>query len=442
MNTFIRAMTIGFFCLTCHSANWNQFRGPGGSGINASHPAPTEWSVPENKNVLWKTQIRGLSHASPIIWGDRIYLITAVSASKAELKVGLYGDIQPANDREEQQWRLIALDRNTGKIIWDELGRISIPRSQRHTKASHANSTPVTDGENIVAIFGSEGLYCYNNVGILLWKKSLGPMDAGFFNIPAAQWGFGSSPIIHDGKVIVQCDVQTNSFITAIDLKTGEEVWKTPRREVPTWSTPTIATTGAQKIILANGWHQIAAYDFKSGAQIWTLDGGGDIPVPTPIVSGQLAYFTSAHGSFRPMRAIRLDSKGDISPASVGDTNSAIVWVHARAGNYMQTPIVLGDNLYACNDNGILTCFDAKSGKIHFSERLTRGNEGFTASPVSDTRHIYFPSENGNVFVVHANGHFNITATNKLGETCMATPALADGVLYFRTRDHLIAIGK
>lgn len=267
-------------------------------------------------------------------------------------------------------------------------------------------------------------------------------MDAGFFRVKSAQWGFASSPIIHDGKAIVQCDVQTNSFIAAFDLKDGREIWKTARTDVPTWSAPTVAESGGRKILLANGWHHIGGYDFATGKEIWKLDGGGDIPVPTPIVAGELVYFTSAHGSSRPMRAIRLDAKGDITPAEVGGTNASIVWAHARSGNYMQTPIAVGEFVFGCADNGVLTCFEAKSGEIRFSERLAPGNEGFTASPVSDGRNLFFSSENGNVFVVPAKAEFSITATNKLVETCMATPALVDGVLLFRTREHLLAIGN
>jgi outer membrane protein assembly factor BamB len=438
---FVLGLLVCRLSLSSSAANWPQFRGPNASGVDSSRPAVTEWNVAKGKNVLWKTPIPGLAHASPIVWGDRAFVVTAVSPSKAELKVGLYGDIAPANDQEEHQWRLLAINRDSGKTVWDKLGHKSIPRVKRHTKASHANSTPATDGQRIVAIFGSEGLFCFDTKGELVWKKDLGPMDSGFFRSPSAQWGFASSPIIHEGKVLVQCDVQTNSFLAAFELTNGKELWRTTRKDVPTWSTPNVAEVGGQKIVLANGWHQIAGYEFKTGAEIWTLDGGGDIPVPTPIFADGLAYFTSAHGSSRPMRAIRVDAKGDITPPSVGETNAAIVWAHARSGNYMQTPILVGDYLYGCQDNGVLTCFEAKTGKIHFSERLAPGNEGFSASPVSDGQRLYFASENGNVFVVPATNQFSISTTNKLGEICMASPALVNGALYFRTRDHLIAIG-
>jgi outer membrane protein assembly factor BamB len=424
------------------AADWPQFRGPQACGVESSAPAPLRWDVEKNENIRWRTTIPGLAHASPIVWGDRIYVATAVQPGKADLKVGLYGDIEPVGDEGPQQWRLLALDKATGKVIWDKLAHEAPPRLKRHPKATHCNSTPATDGRCLVAIFGSEGLSCFDLQGKPLWKKDLGPMDSGYYRVPSAQWGFSSSPVIHDGKVVVLCDVQTNSFIAAFELLNGTELWRTPRKDVPTWSTPTVVKAGGQTQILVNGWHHTGAYDFGTGKEIWKLDGGGDIPVPTPIVADNLAYFTSGHGQFRPMRAIRLEASGNITPADPGATNSAISWAHARQGNYMQTPIVVGENLFACFDIGLLSCFDAKTGAIRYSERLGSGSEGFTSSPVSDGRYLFVASETGNVFVVPADGKFSVVATNKLTETCMATPALSSGTLYYRTREQLIAIGQ
>jgi outer membrane protein assembly factor BamB len=424
------------------AANWPQFRGPQACGVDTNSPAPTRWNVDRGENIRWTAPIPGLAHASPIIWKDRIYIATAVRPGKADLKVGLYGDIASANDQEPHQWRLLALDKDTGKIVWDKPGHEAVPRVKRHPKSSHCSSTPATDGRRIVAIFGSEGLFCFDMAGQLVWHKDLGPMDSGYFQVPSAQWGFASSPVVHDGKVVVLCDVQTNSFLGVFDLADGRELWRTPRTDVPTWGTPTVVQAGGQTQILINGWHHIGAYDFENGKEIWTLNGGGDIPVPTPVVAHGLAYFTSAHGQFRPMRALRLEARGDITPPDVGATNTAIAWAHARQGNYMQTPIVVGNQIYGCLDNGVLTCFDSDTGAIAYSERLGSGSEGFTASPVSDGHHLFFASEVGNVFVVPAGTKFSVVATNKLNETCMASPAISDGTLFFRTRERLIAIGR
>ena len=424
------------------AGDWPQFRGSQAGGVDASATAPTQWDVEKGENIRWKTTIPGLAHSSPILWGDRVYVTTAVRPGKADLKVGLYGDIASANDQEPHQWRLLALDKASGKIIWDKLGHEAVPRVKRHPKSSHCSSTPATDGRRIVAIFGSEGLFCFDLEGQLVWKKDLGPMDSGYFQVPSAQWGFASSPVIHDGKVAVLCDVQTNSFVAVFDLTDGNQLWRTPRKDVPTWGTPTVVKVGEQTQILVNGWHHMGAYDFATGKEIWKLDGGGDIPVPTPVVAGGMAYFTSAHGRSRPMRAIRLDARGDVTPPEVYATNAAIAWVQARQGNYMQTPVVVGNHVYGCLDNGVLTCFDAKTGAISYSERLGSGSEGFTASPVSDGRQLYFASEGGNVYVVPADGKFSVIATNRLNETCMASPAISEGTLFFRTRERLIAIGK
>ena len=242
--------------------------------------------------------------------------------------------------------------------------------------------------------------------------------------------------------MIVLCDVQKDSFLAAFDLADGRELWRTPRKDVPTWGTPAVVEAAGKKQIVVNGWHETGGYDFATGGNLWTMDGGGDIPVPTPVFAHGLIYLTSAHGNWRPIRAIRPGATGSITPADPGKTNDHIAWAHGRQGNYMQTPIVTGDLLFACNDLGVVTCFDAKTGAIHFGERLSRRGQGFTASPVSDGRHVYFASELGSVFVVPAAEKFSTVATNALPETCMSTPAIHDGMLLFRTRDRVVAIAQ
>lgn len=425
--------------LTSASEFWPQFRGPGSSGLATGPATPTKWNVGTGEKILWKTPIPGLAHSAPIVWKDRIYVTTVVSPEEAELKIGLYGDINSAEDKGIHQWHLIAIDRATGKVIFNKPGHQAAPRSQRHTKATQCNSTPATNGEYIVAYFGSEGMFCFNMEGVLVWKKDLGTMDAGYFQVPTAQWGFASSPVIHGNKVVVQCDVQKDSFLAVFDLATGKEIWRTARKDVPTWSTPTVAEWEGKTQILLNGWHHTGGYDFESGKEIWKLKGGGDIPVPTPVVGKGLAYFTSAHGIHRPIRAVRLSAKGDITPPDIKDASEAIPWVHSRKGNYMQTPLLIGDRLYACDDRGTLTCFNAADGRILYSQRLP-GN-GFTASPVSDGRHLYVICEYGEIWVVKVGDSYEEASINEMGDNCLATPAIADGKLYFRTQRSLIAIG-
>jgi len=423
-------------------ADWPQFRGPNASGVDTSKALPVEWDAESGKNIRWQTPLPGLSHASPIVSGDRIYIATATGTNDSELKVGLYGSIDPVEEGCPQTWRLLSLDAATGRIVWNVPAHTAVPTVKRHPKATHCNSTPATDGSNIVAIFSSEGLFCFNaKDGKLRWKKSLGPMDSGFFVVKSAQWGFASSPVIHEGKVIVQCDVQTNSFIAVFDIRDGKLVWMRNRSDVPSWATPTVVEAAGKKQIVLNGWHHSGGYDFDRGTPLWWLDGGGDIPVPTPVFANGLIYLTSAHGKLRPMRAINPAAEGDLTMPDPAGTNAGIAWVHPRQGNYMQTPIALDGRIYACTDGGVVTCFDGKSGKIHFSERLSDGKQGFTASPVSDGKHIYFPSENGNVVVLPVSDKFSTVATNNLADICMASPAINNGALLFRTQTKLIAVG-
>jgi outer membrane protein assembly factor BamB len=409
--------------------------------VDDSAPLPTQWDVGTDKNIRWQTVVPGLAHSSPIVWNDRVYLATAVKPGEAELKVGLYGDIQPVEENEPHEWRVLALDKKTGQVVWNSLGYQGVPRIKRHPKSSHCSSSPATDGQHIAAILGAEGLFCFDAAGKSLWKQDLGPMDSAFYMVPSAQWGFASSPIIHGQQVVVLCDVLTNSFLAAFNLSDGKQLWRTARQDVPSWGTPTVVEAAGRQQVVVNGWHFSGGYELATGHNLWTLDGGGDIPVPTPIFAHNLIYFTSAHGRFRPMRAIRPDASGNITPSDPGQTNAAIVWAHARQGNYMQTPIVIHDLLFACNDAGVLTCFDALTGEIKYSERLSKSGQGYTSSPVSDGRHLYFASEQGVVFVVPATNKFSVVASNELHETCMATPAISDATIFYRTRTKLIAIG-
>src|SRR6185369_6053509 len=231
--------------------NWPQFRGPQASGVS-TEAAPVSWNVESGENVRWQTPIPGLGHACPIVWGDRVYVATAVKpGGKPELKIGLYGAGESYKEKEPHQWRLLCLDKATGKILSDKLAHETVPRQERHTKASHCNSTPATDGQRIVAIFGSEGLFCFDMNGTRLWRKDLGKMDGGPYDAPDLQWGFASSPVLHDGKVVVQCDVLSEQFLAVFDVRDGRELWRTPRKDVATWCTPIIATSlGRAQVIV------------------------------------------------------------------------------------------------------------------------------------------------------------------------------------------------
>jgi outer membrane protein assembly factor BamB len=422
--------------------NWPQFRGPQASGVSRAAVA-VNWNAASGENILWQTPLPGLGHASPIIWGDRIYIATAVRpGAKAELKVGLYGDGASYAEKEAHQWRLLCLDKNSGKILWDKLGFEAVPRLERHTKATHCNSTPATDGQRIVALFGSEGLFCFDMNGRPLWHLDLGKLHSAPHDAPSLQWGFASSPVLHDGKVIVQCDTMTEKFLAVFDAKDGREMWRTPRQEpTSTWCTPVVASAAGRTQIIANGWKQIGGYDFNSGKSLWSLSEGGDVPVASPVLAGDHVILTSGHGKYRPMRAVRLDATGDITPPDISQTNQSVVWCHPRKGNYLQTPIAVGDRLWGCSNDGIVTCFDVKTGKVNYEECIGGGGQGFTASPVAAGQYLYFSGEQGDVFVLPKSDQFSVLATNKLGGICLATAAISEGTLFYRTTEKLVAVG-
>ena len=281
---------IAIFAIGAMAAdsNWPQFRGPDASGVGAGSP-PTEWNVETGKNVLWSVEIPGLGHSSPVIWGDRIFLTSAVSeAGEAKLKTGLYGDIGSVPDEGAQKFTVYCIDRKTGKIVWQQVATAGIPKIKRHPKSTHASPTPATDGKHLVVSFGSEGLYVYDLKGKLEWKKDLGVLDSGFYMVPDAQWGFASSPIIHDGVVIVQADVQKNSFLAAFDIANGKELWRTPRKDAPTFGSPAVVPytgAGASGLqVVVNGWNaEIAGYDFQDRKGIVDAERRRRCPLPAPV---------------------------------------------------------------------------------------------------------------------------------------------------------------
>ena len=429
--------------ISSDGVNWPSFRGMNASGIAENYSTPTTWNVEKSENIKWKVPVEGLGHSSPIIWGDKIYVTTTISGKdNPQLKVGLYGNIASVEDETIHKWKIYAINKNSGEIVWQNLGYEGVPRVKRHTKATHSNSTPATDGRYIVTFFGSEGLFCYTMDGKQLWHKDLGLLDSGYYKSPKAQWGFASSPVIYKDRVIVQCDVQKNSFIAAFDIKTGDELWRTGRDEVPTWGTPTIHISPQRSQVIVNGYKHIGGYDLNSGKELWKLVGGGDIPIPTPVIAHDLIFITNAHGRAAPMYAIRLNASGDISLNDDASSNDYIAWSVQRNGAYMQTPLVYGNYIYSSRNNGVLKCYNAKTGEMIYQERIGSGKTGFSASPVAANGKLYFTSEYGDIYVLQAGPEFKVLAINPMDEICMATPAISAGVLYFRTQNHLVAVGE
>lgn len=437
----LAAWPLGTLADEEEGVHWPSFRGPQAGGIAEGYSTPIVWSVHESKGIEWKTPIPGLAHSSPVIWGNRLFVTTAVTSDEnPTLRVGLYGDIGSVVEETIFSWRVYCLDKTTGRILWQRTAHEGVPKVKRHPKSTHANPTPATDGAHVVVFFGSEGLYCYDMEGKLIWKKDLGVLDAGFFQSPEAQWGFASSPIIHRDMVIVQCDVLGESFLAAFGIDDGRELWRTRRDDVPTWSSPTVHPQGDRDLLIVNGWKHIGGYDATTGRGLWRLTGGGDLPVPTPVVAHGLVFITNSHGGQSPIYAIRLDARGDISLAQGSRSNEHVAWSVGRGGAYIQTPLVYGDYLYSCRDNGVMSCYRAKTGEQLYRERLGGGSTGFSASPVAADGKLYFTSEEGDVYVVRTGPKFRLLATNSLDENTMATPAISEGRIYFRTQHHVVSI--
>ncbi len=423
--------------------DWPQFRGIDAAGTAEGFSLPLKWNVDTGENVRWKVAVPGLAHSSPIVWRDMVCVTTAVAENKEEaLKVGLYGDITPVDDATPLSWEVHCFDKKSGAKRWSAVAHKGVPRIKRHPKGTHANATLATDGRHLVAMFGSEGLYAYDLNGTLLWKKDFGALESAFFQVPEAQWGFASSPVIHGGRVIVQADVLNGAFLAALDVATGKELWRTARNDYPTWSTPTVHTANGRAQVIVNGFKHVGGYDLGTGQELWRMKGGGDIPVPTPILRRDLVFITNAHGPAAPIFAVRTDATGDISLAAGAHASDHIAWSQQREGAYMQTPILYGDHLYVCRDNGVLGVYEAETGRRLYQQRLGDGRTGFSASAVAGDGKLYYTSEDGSVFVVKAGPVFELLAENLMGEMAMATPAISEGTIFLRTRTRLVAVGR
>lgn len=427
------------------SANWLQFRGYGARGVAEGQNPPIAWDVPSGKNVLWKIPVEGLAHSCPIIVDDQLILTTAVGGENDPgLKTGLYGDVDSVEDESEHRFEVHCYDKHSGELRWKQVACTAVPQVKRHLKGTHANSTPVTDGEYVVAFFGSEGLYCYRLAdGELVWQRDFGKLDSGWFFDSSYQWGFASSPILYDNKVFVQCDIQQGSFIAALDLETGNDLWRTEREEIPSWSTPTIVETSSGTQLISNATNYARAYDPQDGKELWRIGKNSEIVVPTPFTAHDLIYVASGYRPIKPILAIRPDSIGDISLEKDQKSSESIVWSNKRSGPYMVTPVCYGDYLYTCGSSGIFQCLEAKTGKQVYRRRIaTSDAKSFVASLLAGDGHIYVPAEEGNMLVIRAGEEYELVAENPLGESLLSTPAISDGVMYLRGAKHLVAVGK
>ena len=427
------------------NANWPAFRGPGGNGVSDGHTIPTNWNADaaEGKvsGIKWRTPIPGLGHSSPITIGNRIYVCTAVrkAPGKAPLKLALGGEPTAANDDDEQSWVVLCFDSLTGKEVWQKTARMAKPRATRHEKATHANTTLATDGQRLIAFFGSEGMFCFDLNGKLLWTRDLGVINISKYGIG---WGYGSSPAIHQNRIAIVCDDPSNPFVAVLSLEDGKELWRTSRKGIceRSWGTPFIHASPSAVQVVVNGWPFSMSYDLETGKELWRLSVGGDNPIPTPFAANGWIYLTNAHGGKAPVFAIRPEARGDISIQEGTTSNAGIVWFTPQSGSYISTPVVYGDYIYLGNTNGVVRCLNAKTGEKIYEERVSKDAQIYASLVAADGK-IFCPSLDGDVYVLKAGPKFQLLARNHMGEPCFATPAITKNLIFFRTTESLIAVG-
>ncbi len=418
--------------------NWPQWRGPDGQGVSAEKGLPVEWS--DKKNVKWKTAITGKGHSSPIVWGKKIFLTTALDGEAIPgRKPGVTHRMADGTDFVhpdavgadlKHTFKVVCVDRETGKILWERVAYEGPVQDSRHKKASFASSTPATDGKYVFAFFGSEGLYAYDYKGKQIWKQDLG-------TIGTASVGYGVSPILYQNLVIMLCDDSGgHSFIAAFDKRTGKQAWRVERKVDITWSTPVLVRNAKGSTELVTGAIEaIIAYDPATGKELWRHKGLDSNAVPTPVVSDDLVVLTSGAPQ-KVVLAIRTGGSGDVTGTP------QLVWSYNKGTAYVPSPIAYGDYIYLMTGNGSITCLDAKTGKVNYEGARVPKSTMFVASPVAYEGKILLTSEEGDTFVLKAGTKHEVLITNSLGEPVYASPAIADGKIFIRGENNLFAIGN
>ena len=398
-------------------AQWPALRGPNYNGLVRQGNPPFEWS--ETKNIRWKTAIPGAGHASPVLWGDYLYVQTAVEVPVE----GLFSD-------PKYHYKLLAVHRDSGKIAWEKTAREAHPVEESHHRtASFASNTGVTDGEHLYAFFGSQGLYCFDFDGNLKWEKDLGDMTT------RNSFGEGSSPAIQGNTLMINWDHEGDSFIVALDKRSGKELWRRERDEPTSWSTPLIVEFEGKHQVIVSASLKTRSYDLKTGAVIWECSGLGTNVIPTPLYRDGVVYVASGHRS-PAMQAIQLHkAKGDVAGSD------AVLWSIDQNTPYVASPLLYGDHLFLTkNRNAILSCYNPLTGEIVYGpERL--GEMGSIFSPlVGVENRIYISDLDGSTLVVKNSPKFETLATNVLDEGTAASLIVAGDVIYLRGSQHLYCI--
>jgi outer membrane protein assembly factor BamB len=420
--------------------NWPQFRGPGSRGIAesvAGRPLPDRWSATEN--VAWKSDLSGRGWSSPIVWGNRVFVTTVINlGTSEEPKKGLYfGGNRTTPPESAHQWKVFCLELETGKILWERQVHEGKPATSIHLKNSFASETPVTDGERIYCCFGGLGVYCLDFDGKVIWKHNLEPHETRF------GWGSAASPVVHDGRLYLVNDNDKDSYLLALDAKSGDEVWRVLRDEKSNWSTPFIWQNDRRTEIVTLGTGKVRSYDLD-GKPLWSLIGMSSITIATPYEHAGLLYISSGYilDSLRPIYAIRPGAEGDISLKDGETSNQWIAWSQEKGAPYNPSTIIYGDRLYVLYDRGLFAAYKANDGTEIFSAQRIPEGRSFTSSPWAYDGKVFCLNEDGVTFVLRAGDQFELLHTNELAEDdmCMATPAIVGDRLLIRTAARLYCI--
>jgi outer membrane protein assembly factor BamB len=423
--------------IEAHAQEWPSFRGPGASGVADGQNLPSDWDVKAGRNIRWKADVPGVGHSSPIVWGERVFVTTAVPAEAPTLVLGDKGGIDLASDKPPISWRLLCFDAKDGKPLWEREAFAGEPRAARHVKSSQANPTPVTDGKTVVALFASGTLAAYDVDGTARWSVDLGTLNPGLLGDTKSEWGQGSSPVIFENLAIVQVDKHAGSFLAAFDLATGKPAWRVERDERPVWASPTLASPGGRAELFVVGGYHVRGYDPRTGKELWRFKDVSEVKTPTPFVSGGLVIFAGGYRG-RPLFAIKAGAQGDVSVPDDAKSGPSLAWRTEPGGPYTTTPLAYRDLLYAVRDEGVLGVYELKTGALLYRERTGTTH---SASPVASDGLVYMAGEDGQLLVLRAGRSFELVKRIDMDETVFATPAISRGTMYVRTRGHLYAIG-
>jgi outer membrane protein assembly factor BamB len=397
---------------------WGQWRGPLMTGVSPTATPPVEWS--ESKNVRWKLPVPGRGSASPVVWGDRVYVLTAVSESGATAA------------SVQHRFVVMAIDRRSGKVVWERTAREAAPHEGTHREnGTYASASAVTDGEHLIASFESFGIYAYDMNGTLVWQKDLG--DKQMRN----QFGEGSTPALHGRTLVVNWDHQGQSFIVALDKRTGAEIWRRNRDEIDSWFTPLVVEVGGRAQVITGAMNRIQSYDLETGEVVWHTAGLTMNPIPSPVSADGMVFLTSGFRG-NSLKAIRLaGAKGDITGTD------AVAWTVARDTPYVPSPLLYDGVLYVLkSNNGILSAYDAKSGAAHYALQRLDAVPNVFASPVGAAGRVYIPGREGDTVVLRHGPGFEVLAVNSLDDGFDASPALVDDEIYLRGYRNLYCIAE